>query len=83
MKFTVLDHGCFKRTAVSFSDCAADSKAKPHAGGLARNKRLEKILAGCGRQARSVVGDHNAHAGVIVAFHEDPYAAAGASRRRQ
>ena len=79
MKFTVLDGGCFKRSAVGFGDFAADSKAKPHASGLTGNKRLKKILSGRGRDARPIVSDHNAHVGVIVSFHEDPYVTAAAS----
>ena len=79
MKFTVLDGGCFKRATVGFSDCAAHSKAKPHPSGLTGNKRLKEVVAGRGRDTKPIVSDHNTHAGVIVTFHEDPYATALAS----
>lgn len=79
MKFTVLDSGCFKRAAMGFGDCAADSKTKSHASSLTGNKRLKEILAGRRGNTRSIVSDHNAHVAVIVTFHEDPYATVLAS----
>ena len=59
-----------------FGDGTAHGQAEAHTGRLAGNKRLEEVLAGGGGDARSIVGDHYQNMVVVVAFHEDRYAAA-------